>query len=80
MNKDIEAYVSGCIVCQRTKVPKQAQHGLLKPLDVPVGPWSEISMDFIDQLPILNKYDAILVVVDRLTKWSIFIPTDTRIS
>jgi hypothetical protein len=34
-------------------------------------------MDHIDQLPISNGYNAILVVVDRLTKEAIFIPTKT---
>jgi hypothetical protein len=31
-------------------------------------------MDFITDLPISNKFDSILVVVDRLTKMSHFIP------
>lgn len=80
INKDIEAYVSGCVVCQRTKVPRQSPYGLLKTLEVPTRPWTNITMDFIEQLPKSDKYDTILVVVDRLTKWSIFIPTDNRIS
>ena len=32
-------------------------------------------MDFIEQLPKSDSYTAILVVVDQLTKQSIFIPT-----
>jgi len=39
-------------------------------------------MDFIEQLPLSEGYTDILVVVDRLTKQAIFIPTvqtiDTR--
>jgi hypothetical protein len=34
-------------------------------------------MDHIDQLPISNGYNAILVVVDQLTKEAIFIPAKT---
>lgn len=37
-------------------------------------------MDFIDQLPPLGKFDATLVIVDRLTKMSLFIPTTTTVT
>ena len=38
-------------------------------------------MDFIEKLPMSNGSDTILVIVDHLTKQSIFIPTvDTIMS
>ena len=37
-------------------------------------------MDFIEELPSSNDYNSILVVVDRLTKWAIFIPTTRSLS
>jgi hypothetical protein len=48
---------------------------MLKQLPIPERPWNSISMDFIEQLPNSEGFTAILVVVDRLTKQSIFIPT-----
>jgi hypothetical protein len=79
MNRDVEAYVAGCAVCQRTKSSKQGRFGLLKTLEVPIRPWSDVSMDFIEALPNSKGFNSILVIVDRLTKWAIFIPTTTRI-
>ena len=32
-------------------------------------------MDFIEKLPPSSSYDTILIIVDRLTKQSIFVPT-----
>jgi transposase InsO family protein len=80
LRSDVETYVNGCAVCQRTKGTKQLPSGKLKSLNVPSRPWSEISMDFVEQLPLSGSFDSILVVVDRLTKWAIFIPTTTTLT
>jgi hypothetical protein len=80
LRSDVEQYVGGCTVCQRTKGTNRLPTGKLRTLEVPSRPWAEISMDFIEQLPSSNKYDSILVIVDRLTKWSIFIPTKTTLT
>lgn len=45
---------------------------LLHPLPIPDQRWEEISMDFIIGLPKLDGRDAILIVVDRLTKYAHF--------
>jgi IS30 family transposase len=50
-------------------------YGLLKQLPIPEQPWNPIFMDFIEKLPKSSGYDTILVIVDRLTKQFIFIPT-----
>ncbi|KAK4684314.1 putative transposase, partial [Tremellales sp. Uapishka_1] len=80
MKNDIHAFVDTCDLCQRTKTRRHKPYGLLKSLPVPPHPWSSISMDFIEQLPPSNEYDAILVVVDRLTKMAIFIPSSTTVT
>jgi len=43
-------------------------------------PWMHISVDFITKLLLVQKYNSILVVVDRLTKIVHFIPTTEKIS
>ena len=45
-----------------------------KQLLLPKRPWNSISMDFIKKLPLSNGSDIILVIIDCLTKQSIFIP------
>ena len=61
-------------MCQRIKPPRHAPYGLLQPREIPTKPWESISMDFVTDLPESNGYDAIWVVVDRLTKMAHFIP------
>ena len=80
LRHDVETYVNGCAVCQRTKGTNRLPIGKLKSLEVPSRPWTEISMDFIEQLPKSSKYDSILVIVDRLTKWAIFVPTTVTLT
>jgi hypothetical protein len=73
MSKDIQKYVAECDQCQRNKSENVMTPGLLHPLHIPNQKWEEISMDFIDGLPMSDGKDKILVVVDRLTKYAHFI-------
>src|SRR5260370_27552473 len=68
-------YVKSCTSCMWAKAPHHRLYGKLKQLLIPSCPWSSISMDFIEQLPKSSGFSAILVIVERLTKQAIFIPT-----
>jgi len=55
--------------------------GLLQKLEIPESKWERSTMDFVVVLPrTLRKFDAILVIVDRLTKSAYFIPVGTNYS
>ncbi len=79
MVKTIGSFVSTCVSCQRNKQPSTKPAGLLQPLDVPGRPWASVSTDFISGLPVTKSgFDAIVVFVDRLTKYVHVVPTTTR--
>lgn len=47
--------------------------GLLRPLLIPIKVWKDVSLDFVDGLRRSNEFITMLVVVDRLTKYSQFL-------
>ncbi|KAL8441840.1 hypothetical protein Emag_006866 [Eimeria magna] len=60
---------------QMSKAVTQKPAGLLHSLAIPAKRWDSISMDFVTGLPVSDKgNDAIMVVVDRLSKMAHFIP------
>jgi hypothetical protein len=74
-SKDIARFVQNCNSCGRNTVWRSRKQGLLRPLPIPDRIWSEISMDYITDLPETkdgNKH--VLVVVDRLLKHPLWIP------
>ena len=73
--KDIAKYISKRMKCQQVKVEHQHPAGLLHPFPVTEWKWEVISMDFITRFPMtMRQHDSIMVVVDKLTKESHFIP------
>jgi transposase InsO family protein len=80
MRKDVDRFVRNCHVCRRTKSTRHAPYGVLRPLSVPERPWQHISVDFVTGLPRSKGFDAICVVVDRLTKQRHLIPCTTTIT
>ncbi|KAJ4699844.1 Ty3/gypsy retrotransposon protein [Melia azedarach] len=72
MREDVEAYVRTCLVCQQDKIEQRASGGLLEPLPIPERPWESVSMDFITSLPKSEGYGSIIVVVDRFSKYAVF--------
>lgn len=74
MKFDIRSRIKICDTCQRMKVENTRPSGQFQPLPIPERIWSSVSMDFIKGLLVFNKYKVIMVVVDRLSKYSHFTP------
>ncbi|GKC57729.1 putative reverse transcriptase domain-containing protein [Tanacetum coccineum] len=64
-----------CLTCSKIKVEHQEPSGLLQQPEIPEWKWEKITMDLVTKLPRSNGgYDAIWVIVDRLTKSAHFLP------
>lgn len=73
MKEAVHKFVQECANCQLNKGEHVAAPGLLQPLPIPQEAWNSVGMDFITRLPKSKGQEVILVVVDRLTKYSHFI-------
>ncbi|MBW0560689.1 hypothetical protein O181_100404 [Austropuccinia psidii MF-1] len=80
MTQFIKDYVSSCQQCSRNRIIHLKKFGVLKLLPIPNGRWICLSMDFITKLPLTNSFESILVIVDRLSKMEVFIPTMSSIT
>ena len=78
MSKNI--YIQEYFKYQQNKVQYQKKLGELHPLNIPQGPWQEISIDVIGPLPKSNRMDVIVVIVDKFTKMIRLKATMTNIS
>jgi len=64
----MKKYVEGYDACQCNKNYIEQPTGKLMPNSIPEKPWIHILADFITKLLLAQRYDSILVVVDRLQK------------
>lgn len=74
MKQTVQRALKGCGVCLQVKPNRSKYPGLLQPLPVPDGAWQVITMDFIEGLPKSSRFNCIMVVVDKFSKYSHFVP------
>jgi hypothetical protein len=72
LKTDVQRFVAECLVFQQNKVETIKTPGLLQPLAIPSQRWEEVSMDFITGLLKSEGKSVIMVIVDRLTKYTHF--------
>lgn len=64
--------VKECDLCQHNKRENLLSPGLLQPLPITDKAWEDISIDFVEGLPVVQAKSVVMVVVDRLTKFAHF--------
>jgi hypothetical protein len=74
MKQDVMNYVKSCTICQQAKSERVRLPGRLQPLPIPPDAWHTVGLDFVEGLPLSNKFDTILVIVDKFSKYGHFIP------
>ena len=66
---DVRQYVENCPVCQMEKSDHTLAKGKPQSTQIPEEKWSEISIDFITDLPMSSgNKDTVLTVVDKATR------------
>jgi hypothetical protein len=75
MATTIAEYIQTCNPCSQNKHLNQRPPGTLQVLPTPKGPWEWTQSDHITGLPRSRGFNAIYVVMDRLTKMAHLIPT-----
>ena len=73
MKAQTKLLVQECVVCQRAKPDRARYPGLLAPLPIPTQFWQMVSMDFVEGLPKSGRFNCVLVVVDKLSRYAHFI-------
>ena len=72
LRRDVRDYVAACFTCQATKYVRDKPNGRIQPLPIPNMVWEAASMDFIVGLHPSFGFTAVMVVVDRLSKYAHF--------
>lgn len=74
MKGDFMQFVQQCLICQQAKSSHSLPAGLLQPLLIPQQVWEDVAMDFITGLPNSCGFIAIMVVIVRPSRYSLFVP------
>jgi hypothetical protein len=78
MKRESVDFIARWLECQKVKVEHRHPAGLIQPLPILEWKWEVVTMDFIMGFPkMIKQHDAIMVVVDKITKVAHFIPMKT---
>lgn len=68
MKNIVHHYNQNCHTCKHAKTPRDQYNGLLKSLLIIICLWTDIILDFVTGLLSSNDLNAILMVINQLTK------------
>ena len=68
LRTSVKRYCRNCHDCCQVKASREKLNGLLQPLPILTKRWEDIVMNFITDLPESDSKNAILTIIDRLSK------------
>ena len=74
MSQYVGQYVKTYNLSIQTKAQRHRPMGELQPLPIPKARWDTLSIDFIVELPESNSYDAVMNIVDLVSKCATSFP------
>jgi hypothetical protein len=78
MKKEVIDFIARCLKCQKVKVENKHPVGFLQHFLILEWKWEVTKMDFITKFPrTVKQHDYIMVVVEKITKVSHFIPVNS---
>lgn len=77
LRNSVRQFIRNCDVCGRTTVWREAKAGFLRPLPIPERIGTELTIDFVTDLPASDGCTNIMVLTDRLSKDIFMFGTDS---
>ncbi len=77
VKQSIERYIRNCHICKRFKVIRDKYFDLLNSLSISNRSWTNIIMNFVIELSESKNFNAILMMINRLTKMHHYISCTT---
>lgn len=74
MGEDVQTYVQSYLIYKLNKTKKKKIARLLQSLPILKRLWENILMEFIGGFPKVGKFKFIFMIVDKFSKYVIFIP------
>ncbi len=68
MIQNVKQYVRNCHICRRIKATRNKYHELLNSLSVLDRSWIDITLNFVTELFNSRNYNAVLMIIDCLSK------------
>jgi hypothetical protein len=68
MIRNVKQYVRNCHTCKRIKTARNKYHEMLNSLSILDRSWTDIIFDFVIELSDNKEYNAIFMIINRLSK------------
>ncbi|CCH58793.1 hypothetical protein TBLA_0A10140 [Henningerozyma blattae CBS 6284] len=80
MLNSVQQYVKRCEPCQFSKNSHQRPFGVYHPLKIPSRRFKDVNINFVSGMNQNGKYQQVMVIIDRLTKWVIFVSLTKKVT